>query len=270
MSKVARWMDQAAIPRQEGEKPRARRVSQPDSVTRVASARSQAAASGTPEAQASGLVSDAVRVAMIDTLRRAGVRDEGVLAAMCRVPRHQFVEPALSSRAYEDVALPIGHAQTISRPFTVARMLELLVAPLDESARASARVLEIGTGCGYQAAVLARLFGEVISIERIRGLHDQARANLRRMRLANLRLVFGDGQKGVAQAAPYDLVIAAAAGDSIPEAWLEQMRPGGRLIAPVSGPKGQALHLVDRTGPERWQLTILDAVRFVPLREGTA
>ena len=264
---MARWMDQAAIPRPDGGKLRSRRVSQPDSVPKPADSRSPAATTDVP---ASGLVSDAVRLAMVESLRRSGIRDIGVLEAMRSVPRHQFVEPALSSRAYEDVALPIGHAQTISRPFTVGRMIELLAAPLDGPARASARVLEIGTGCGYQAAVLARLFGEVISIERIRGLHDQARSNLRRLRLANLRLVFGDGQLGVAQAAPYDLVIAAAAGDTIPPAWLEQMRQGGRLIAPVSGPKGQALHLVDRTGPERWQLTVLDAVRFVPLREGTA
>jgi len=264
---MARWMDQAAIPRPDGGKLRSRRVSQPDSVPKPADSRSPAATTDVP---ASGLVSDAVRLAMVESLRRSGIRDIGVLEAMRSVPRHQFVEPALSSRAYEDVALPIGHAQTISRPFTVGRMIELLAAPLDGPARASARVLEIGTGCGYQAAVLARLFGEVISIERIRGLHDQARSNLRRLRLANLRLVFGDGQLGVAQAAPYDIVIAAAAGDTIPPAWLEQMRQGGRLIAPVSGPKGQALHLVDRTGPERWQLTVLDAVRFVPLREGTA
>ena len=264
MSKMARWMDQAAIPRPEGPKTRARRVSQPDSGERPASTPSQR------DTVETGLVSEAARQAMVESLRRSGVRDPGVLEAMRTVPRHQFVEPGLSSRAYEDVALPIGHAQTISRPFTVARMIELLAAPLDASARAAAKVLEIGTGCGYQAAVLARVFGEVVSIERIRGLHEQARTNLRSLRMANLRLVFGDGQLGVSQAAPYDLVIAAAAGEAIPPAWLEQLTVGGRLIAPVSGPKGQALHLVERTGPDRWQLTVLDAVRFVPLREGTA
>jgi len=262
---MARWMDQAAIPRAERSARSPRRVSQPDSSDRPAETRSAVL-----EPADSGLVSDAVRLAMVDGLRRAGVRDLGVLDAMRAVPRHRFVEPALSSRAYEDVALPIGHAQTISRPFTVARMIELLVAPLDSSARTAARVLEIGTGCGYQAAVLARLFGEVVSIERIRGLHEQARTNLRSLRLANLRLVFGDGQAGVPQAAPYDLVIAAAAGESIPEPWLQQMQVGGRLIAPVSAGKGQALHLVERSGSDRWQLTVLDAVRFVPLRDGTA
>ena len=262
---MARWMDQAAIPRPAPSTRSQRRVSQPDSVERPSEARPAVV-----EHAESGLVSDAVRLAMVEGLRRAGVRDTGVLDAMRAVPRHRFVESALSSRAYEDVALPIGHAQTISRPFTVARMIELLAAPLDASARTAARVLEIGTGCGYQAAVLARLFGEVVSIERIRGLHEQARTNLRSLRLANLRLVFGDGQAGVLQAAPYDLVIAAAAGESIPEAWLQQMQVGGRLIAPISGGKGQALHLVERSGSDRWQLTVLDAVRFVPLRDGTA
>jgi protein-L-isoaspartate(D-aspartate) O-methyltransferase len=188
---------------------------------------------------------------------------------MRAVPRHAFVEPGLSSRAYEDVALPIGHGQTISRPLTVARMIELVAAAFDESRRRSAKVLEIGTGCGYQAAVLAGVFGEVVSIERIRGLHEQARANLRPLRLANLRLVYGDGQHGVEKAAPYDVVIAAAAGAAIPDAWLAQMQQGGWLIAPVSQPDGQALHLVQRLGRDRWQLTVLDAVRFVPLRAGT-
>ena len=267
VTKMARWMDPAAIARPDTPGPRTRRVSQPGSGD--PSGRGSTPA-GESRAVGRGLVSEAVRDAMVDALRRAGVRDTGVLDAMRTVPRHLFVESALSSRAYEDVALPIGHAQTISRPFTVARMIEVLAASLDQASRSSARVLEIGTGCGYQAAVLARLFGEVVSIERIRGLHEQARANLRSLRLANLRLVFGDGQHGVAGAAPYDLIIAAAAGDAIPSAWLEQMRPGGRLVAPVSGPKGQSLHLVERIGAERWQLTVLDAVRFVPLRDGTA
>ena len=213
---------------------------------------------------------DRVYHPFFDALRRAGVRDSAVLEAMLTVPRDRFVEPALTSRAYEDVALPIGHGQTISRPLTVARMLELIAGPLDARARAAARVLEIGTGCGYQAAVLAGVFGEVISIERIRGLHEQARANLRSLRLSNLRLVFGDGQLGVEQAAPFDVVIAAAAGEAIPQAWLEQMRVGGRLIAPVSSGEDQALHLVQRIGSDRWQLTVLDAVRFVPLQGGTA
>lgn len=271
--KIARWMDEAAIAQPAVPKPRSRRVSQPSgagpSGKKNIQTAGDAAAARAPVTNP-GLVSDGVRDAMVDLLRRSGVNDGAVLQAMRSIPRHAFVEPGLSSRAYEDVALPIGHGQTISRPLTVARMIDIIASPLDDTERRAASVLEIGTGCGYQAAVLAQVFGQVISIERIRGLHEQARANLRPLRLANLRLVFGDGQNGVAQAAPYDVVIAAAAGATIPDAWLEQLRLGGRLIAPVSQPDGQALHLVQRIARDRWQLTVLDAVRFVPLRAGTA
>jgi len=221
------------------------------------------------ERTAPSLATDGARARMIDGLRRAGLRDAQVLEAMAQVPRHLFVDAALASRGYEDVALPIGRGQTISKPSTVARMIELVAEPLVPARRATARALEVGTGCGYQAAVLARVFGEAISVERVRGLHEQARANLRAMRLPNLRLVFGDGNLGVPQAAPFDaIVVAAAAGDSIPESLLAQMRIGARLVAPV-GSTRQALHLVERVERDRWQLTILDAVRFVPLRTGT-
>ncbi len=221
------------------------------------------------ERTAPALATDGARARMIDALRRTGLRDAHVLEAMAQVPRHLFVDAALASRGYEDVALPIGHGQTISKPSTVARMIELAVEPLAPARRASARALEVGTGCGYQAAVLARVFGEAVSVERVRGLHEQARTNLRAMRVPNLRLVFGDGNLGVPQAAPFDaIVVAAAAGDSIPEALLEQLRIGARLVAPV-GSARQSLHLVERVERHRWQLTILDAVRFVPLRTGT-
>jgi len=140
-----------------------------------------------------GLASDSARRRMVEGLRAIGIRDADVLAAMEQVPRHQFVEPGLASRAYEDVALPIGHGQTISRPSTVARMLEMAVASVPRGQRRTAKALEVGTGCGYQAAVLAALFGEVVSIERVRGLHETARTNLRPLRLPNLRLAFGDG-----------------------------------------------------------------------------
>jgi protein-L-isoaspartate(D-aspartate) O-methyltransferase len=207
---------------------------------------------------------------MVESLEQAGVSDPAVLAAMRSVPRHRFVEPGLSGRAYDDVALPIGHAQTISRPFTVARMIELLATGLSADERARARVLEVGTGCGYQAAVLAKVFGEIISIERIRGLHELARTNLRTLRLSNLRLVYGDGLEGVASEAPYDVLIAAAAGERLPRAWLEQMAPGGRLLAPVATDSKQSLHLVRRNAQGQWSRQVLDAVRFVPLRDGLA
>ncbi len=216
-----------------------------------------------------GLASDRARQRMVQALRTAGIRDEGVLAAMDRVPRHLFVDAGLASRAYEDVALPIGHGQTISKPSTVARMIEVLATPIAPARRRSVRVLEVGTGCGYQAAVLAAVFGEVVSIERVRGLHERARSHLRPLRLPNLRLVFGDGRLGAPSAAPFDGIVLAAAGHEIPEDLLTQMAVPSRLLAPVEEQGRQALHLVERTGREAWQLTILDAVRFVPLRPGT-
>ncbi len=215
-----------------------------------------------------GMASDRARARMVQNLRDLGIRSAVVLEAMGSVPRHLFIDQALASRAYDDVSLPIGHEQTISKPSTVARMLEISLAGLDEARRGAATVLEIGTGCGYQAAVLAQLCGQVVSIERLRALHEQARANLRALRIPNLRLVHGDGRAGVAQAAPYDaIVVAAAAGDEVPEALLGQMKVGGRLVAPV-GVERQSLHLVERTGKFDWELTILDAVRFVPLQVG--
>jgi len=219
--------------------------------------------------QGLGLASDSARRRMVEGLRSIGIRDPDVLAAMELVPRHQFVEQALASRAYEDVALPIGHGQTISRPSTVARQLELAVASVPRGRRRAAKALEVGTGCGYQAAVLAVLFGEVVSIERVRGLHETARANLRPLRLPNLRLAFGDGRLGAPSSAPFDAIVVAAAGHAIPDELLEQMQVPGRLLAPVELQGGQAMHLVERVSRDSWELTVLDAVRFVPLRAGT-
>jgi protein-L-isoaspartate(D-aspartate) O-methyltransferase len=218
----------------------------------------------------SGLTSGRARERMVDGLRGLGVRHDAVLAAMAAVPRHAFVDPGLASRAYEDVALPIGEGQTISRPSTVARMIELVVAGRDAAALRDARVLEVGTGCGYQAAVLAQVFGEVISIERLRWLHEAARTHIRPLRLPNLRLVFGDGRQGVEAAAPYDAIVVAAAGEGIPDPLLTQMKVGATLVAPVQDAGGgQSLHRVERPGRDDWTLTVLDAVRFVPLRRGT-
>jgi protein-L-isoaspartate(D-aspartate) O-methyltransferase len=220
--------------------------------------------------QGSGLTSDRARERMVQGLRALGVRHDAVLAAMAAVPRHAFVDPGLASRAYEDVALPIGEGQTISKPSTVARMVELVVGERDDAALRAARVLEVGTGCGYQAAVLAQVFGEVISIERLRGLHEAARTHIRPLRLPNLRLVFGDGRQGVEAAAPYDAIVVAAAGEHIPDPLLTQMKVGATLVAPVQDAGGgQSLHRVERPGRDDWTLTVLDAVRFVPLRRGT-
>ncbi|UCE30526.1 MAG: protein-L-isoaspartate(D-aspartate) O-methyltransferase [Burkholderiales bacterium] len=220
-------------------------------------------------AEGVGLTSERARQRMVERVQAAGVGDAGVLRALEAVPRHHFVDAAFASRAYEDVALPIGHAQTISRPTVVGRMLEVLLAGWEPAARRAARVLEIGTGCGYQAVVLAQLFGEVYSIERIRALHEMARAKLRPFRLASVRLVFGDGQQGIESAAPFDGIVIAAAGLEVPEPLLRQMRVGARLVAPV-GAQEQSLHLIERAGIDDWRLTVLDGVRFVPLRSGTS
>jgi protein-L-isoaspartate(D-aspartate) O-methyltransferase len=181
---------------------------------------------------------------------------------MQAVPRHLFVDDGLASHAYQDDALPIGFEQTISQPYIVARMIEAVSAnqPL-------LKVLEVGTGCGYQAAVLSQVAQEVYSIERIRGLHELARQRLRPLRLANVRLALGDGMQGLIQAAPYDAIIVAAAGLELPPALLEQLTIGGRLIAPV-GILQQSLILVERTAKDIWNKTVLGAVRFVPLQAG--
>ena len=210
---------------------------------------------------------------MVERLVVSGIRHPAVLAAMDRVPRHRFVDEGLASRAYDDTPLPIGHAQTISQPYVVARMTELVMADLPVPVR-DACVLEIGTGCGYQAAVLAEIFGEVYSIERIRALHERARDNLRALRVPNLRLVYGDGLAGAPDAAPFDAMLVAAAGNALPDALLDQLKLGGRALAPLSVGRGrvgeQTLCLFVRTGRETWATTLLDAVRFVPMLPGLA
>ena len=217
--------------------------------------------------QPSGLVSARVRDRMVERVRELGVRDSRVLEALRSVPRHLFVDEALASRAYEDTALPIGHGQTISQPYIVARMAELALEDLPD-ARA-ARVLEVGTGCGYAAAVLAQLFAEVVSVERLRALHERARENLRPLRLSNVRLILGDGALGVVAAAPYHCIVAAAAGDEIPPAWIEQLEVGGRVVAPL-GTWNQRLTIAVKDANGRVQKSRKEPVRFVPLRGGVA
>ncbi len=211
---------------------------------------------------------DASRQRMVQTLQERGLRDPLVLKAILEVDRHLFIDSGLANMAYQDEALPIGFGQTISKPSTVARMLELMSARLQPALRPKSKVLEVGTGCGYQAACMAKLFGEVYSIERVKGLHELARRNLRTLRLGNLRLVFGDGYQGVPSVAPFDAIIVAAAAPQVPQALLEQLRVGGRLVIPV-GDTHQVLQVIDRVGTEDYQLMTLDAVRFVPLVDGT-
>lgn len=212
------------------------------------------------------LISDAVRKAMVARVAKQGVKDVKVLAAMEAVPRHLFMEPALASQAYIDASLPIGHHQTISQPYIVARMIEVMRN--NGNGGALSRVLEIGTGCGYQAAVLSLVAKEVYSIERIKPLHELAKANLRPLRIANIRLHYGDGMLGFPQVAPFDGIILAAAGLQVPQALLEQMTIGGRLVAPV-GMRHQVLQLIERVGQFEWTNTTLEDCHFVPLRSGT-
>ena len=218
-----------------------------------------------------GLDSAPVRLRMVQRLRADGIRCEPLLQAMGQVLRHEFVDSALAAQAYEDTSLPIGLSQTISKPSVVARMIEWLY--LGEGARARGhlgRVLEIGTGCGYQAAVLAQLSTNVVSVERLKGLHDLAARHLHRLQVPRCRLVYGDGMRGHPPNAPYDSIIAAAGGDELPAAWLDQLAVGGRLVAPTRSAdgRGQTLMVVDRL-PEGFRRSVGEAVQFVPLKSGT-
>ncbi len=218
-----------------------------------------------------GMDSQAVRERMVRKLAEQGVEDERVLQAMGTVERHRFVDSALVNQAYEDTSLPIGLGQTISKPNVVARMIELLRQGRNLMIDGKlGRVLEIGTGCGYQAAVLAEVAKEVYSIERLRGLHERARDNLRPMRIANVHLLFGDGMLGYPKGAPYAGIIAAAGGEAVPQTWVDQLAVGGRIVAPMVTQQGQqALVVIDKT-PHGIQQQLLEPVHFVPLKSGVA
>ncbi|MBU6505003.1 MAG: protein-L-isoaspartate(D-aspartate) O-methyltransferase [Betaproteobacteria bacterium] len=210
-----------------------------------------------------GMTSARTRARMVERLRSAGIADATVLTAMEAVSRHLFVDEAIASRAYEDSALPIGWGQTISAPYTVARMVELL-----KKGKKLGKVLEVGTGCGYQAAILARVAKEVYSVERIGQLLDRTRARLWPLKIRNLRLKHTDGTLGLPEAAPYDGIIVAAAATTIPEALLQQLAPGGRLVIPV-GTHEQQLVVVEH-GETGFVETTIEPARFVPLLEDTA
>ncbi len=222
--------------------------------------------------QGLGMDSALVRRRMIDRLRAEGMRCEPVFEAMMAVPRHVFVDSALAAQAYEDTSLPIGHGQTISKPSVVGRMLELLHGgELARSSGGLGRTLEIGTGCGYLTSLLAQMSQRVVSIERLKPLFDKATVNLAAWRFNHVRLVYGDGMLGHGPQAPYDSIIAAAGGDALPQAWLDQLAVGGRLVAPVarSGGRGQVLVVVDRHD-KGCRHSEHEAVHFVPLKSGVA
>lgn len=209
-----------------------------------------------------GMTSQRTRERMLVRLREQGVRDEVVLAALNTVPRHIFLDEALSIRAYEDVSLPIGFGQTISQPYIVARMTEIL-----RDNRSLNKVLEIGTGCGYQTAILSHVAKEVYSVERIRPLLFKARDHLRKLRLSNIKLQHADGTMGLPELAPFDGIMVTAAASHIPQELLDQMAVGGRMVIPV-GTDEQTLYLIERTAKD-YKKTKLEAVRFVPLLGGT-
>ncbi|TXF11681.1 protein-L-isoaspartate(D-aspartate) O-methyltransferase [Pelomicrobium methylotrophicum] len=208
-----------------------------------------------------GMTSMRTRSRMVERLRERGIRDEELLAVMGSVPRHLFVDEALASRAYEDIPLPLGFGQTISSPYTVARMTEVL-----RNGRALKKVLEVGTGCGYQTAVLARLAKEVYSVERIGELLKRARTIFRDLRIYNVRLKHGDGQQGIPEAAPFDGIIVTAAIPHVPRALTEQLEVGGRMVLPL-GAQEQVLYLIERTECGARE-TVLESVKFVPLVPG--
>ncbi len=208
-----------------------------------------------------GMTSLRTRDRMLARLREQGIKDEATLFAMGEVPRHIFVDEALSIRAYEDVSLPIGFGQTISQPYIVARMTEIL-----RNGKPLNKVLEIGTGCGYQTAVLSHVAKEVLSLERIRPLVMKARANLRALKCNNVKLDHADGSDGLHAYAPFDSIIVTAAASHIPQELLSQLTEGGRMVIPI-GTDSQILYLIERLNNE-YKQTKLEAVKFVPLLGG--
>lgn len=212
--------------------------------------------------QGIGMTSQRARERLLVRLQAAGIQDPRVLEVLRQTPRHVFVDEALASRAYDDTALPIGFGQTISQPYIVARMTELLLERGQPE-----RVLEIGTGSGYQTAILAQLVPFVFSIERIKGLLDISKSRFRALKLYNVRTRFGDGGEGWRQHAPFDGILLTAAPEEIPTALLEQLAVGGRLVAPVGGQR-QQLVLYERTAEGVSRRTLND-VSFVPMLGGT-
>jgi len=210
-----------------------------------------------------GMTSSRTRERMLTRLREQGITDEVVIAAMADIPRHIFVDEALSIRAYEDVSLPIGYGQTISQPYIVAKMTQIL-----RNGKQLNKVLEIGTGCGYQTAVLSRVSTEVYSLERIRPLVMKARNHLRTLKCTNVKLDHADGSLGLKSYGPFDAIMVTAAASHVPQELVEQLAVGGRMVIPV-GTTEQVLHLIERSAQGVQQIA-LEPVKFVPLLGGTA
>ena len=218
--------------------------------------------------QGLGMTSLRTRQRLVERLTEMGIKDVRILEAMRDTPRHLFLDEALSSRAYEDLALPIGYQQTISQPYIVAKMTEILIEDKKLEVQPIEKALEIGTGCGYQAAILSKFSKTVHTLERIKALHDKAVINLKNLKIGNVKLIFDDGSEIQESSEKYDVILFAAAPLEVPNYFFDKLSMGGKLIAPVGGNAGQNLTLIQKIGKDKYETKILDQVLFVPLLEG--
>ena len=218
--------------------------------------------------QGLGMTSLRTRKRLLERLTEKGIKDIRVLEAMRDTPRHLFLDEALASRAYEDLALPIGYQQTISQPYIVARMTEILIEDKKLESQPIDKALEIGTGCGYQAAILSRFSKSVLTIERIKALHDKAAKNLKKLKVRNVKLLFDDGSDLIEAKENYDAILFAAAPLEIPTYFLDKLSIGGRLVAPIGGGEVQNLSLIKRLSKNKYKTEVVEQVLFVPFLGG--
>ncbi len=216
-----------------------------------------------------GMTSLRTRQRLVERLTEKGIKDVRVLEAMRDTPRHLFLDEALASRAYEDLALPIGYQQTISQPYIVARMTEILIEDKKLEAQPIEKALEVGTGCGYQAAILSRFSKSVHSLERIKALHDKAAINLKNLKIRNVRLLFDDGSNFRDSSENYDAILFAAAPLEVPSYFLDKLNVGGRLVAPIGDREVQDLSLIKKIGKDKYETEVVEKVLFVPFLGGT-
>ena len=219
--------------------------------------------------QGLGMTSLRTRQRLVERLTEKGIKDVRVLEAMRDTPRHLFLDEALASRAYEDLALPIGYQQTISQPYIVARMTEILIEDKKLEAQPIEKALEVGTGCGYQAAILSRFSKSVHSLERIKALHDKAAMNLKNLKIRNVRLLFDDGSNFRDSSENYDAILFAAAPLEVPSYFLDKLNVGGRLVAPIGDGEVQDLSLIKKIGKDKYETEVVEKVLFVPFLGGT-
>ena len=219
--------------------------------------------------QGLGMTSLRTRQRLLERLTEKGIKDIRVLEAMRDTPRHLFLDEALASRAYEDLALPIGYQQTISQPYIVARMTEILIEDKKLESQPLDKALEVGTGCGYQAAILSRFSKSVLTIERIKALHDKAAKNLKKLKIRNVKLLFNDGSDLIEAKENYDAILFAAAPLEVPTYFLDKLAIGGRLVAPIGGGEVQDLSLIKRLSKNKYETEVVEQVLFVPFLGGT-